>query len=246
LLHKDFYGVVEEFWRGCNVTGWMAYILKEKLKGLKVHLRGWNNDTYGDVDAKINKLVNDISLLDITSEESGISVEEVATRKILFSQLWHLKIGKESIIAQRSRMKWLKDGDTNSRFFHACIKSRTKKNCIRALRLGDDWLETPQLIRNATVEYFTHHFTSDHWNRPNLDGIYFPMLTEVENADLIRPFQMDEIEKVVFESDGNKSPGPDGFNFAFVKAMWYLIKGDVRIMLDQFHGIGALPKSFTS
>jgi hypothetical protein len=48
------------------------------------------------------------------------------------------------------------------------------------------------------------------------------------------------------ECDGNKSPGPDGFNFAFVKAMWSLIKVEIRIMFDQFHGIGTLPKSFTS
>jgi hypothetical protein len=33
-----------------------------------------------------------------------------------------------------------------------------------------------------------------------------------------------EIEAVVKESDGNKSPGPDGFNFGFVKEFWYLIK----------------------
>jgi hypothetical protein len=48
------------------------------------------------------------------------------------------------------------------------------------------------------------------------------------------------------ESDCNKSPGPNGFNFAFVKAMWSLIKGEIRIMFDQFHGIGMLPKSFSS
>jgi hypothetical protein len=28
--------------------------------------------------------------------------------------------------------------------------------------------------------------------------------------------------------------------------MWNLIKGEIRIMLDQFHGIGALPNRFTS
>ncbi|WJX47013.1 hypothetical protein P8452_33752 [Trifolium repens] len=39
LLHKDFKKVVEEFWRGSDLTGWMAYILKEKLKGLKMHIK---------------------------------------------------------------------------------------------------------------------------------------------------------------------------------------------------------------
>ncbi|MCI17629.1 LINE-1 reverse transcriptase like, partial [Trifolium medium] len=82
--------------------------------------------------------------------------------------------------------------------------------------------------------------------RPNLDGIVFPMLSDADNSWLVRPFAMDEIEAVVKECDGNKSPGPDGFNFAFVKALWNLIKGEIRIMFDQFHGIASLPKSFSS
>jgi hypothetical protein len=79
-----------------------------------------------------------------------------------------------------------------------------------------------------------------------LDGIEFPSLGDEENMGLILPFSMEEIETVVMESDSNKSPGPDGFNFAFIKALWSLIKGEIRIMFDQFHGIGTIPMSFTS
>jgi hypothetical protein len=55
---------------------------------------------------------------------------------------------------------------------------------------------------------------------------------------------LEEIEEVVKQSDGNKSPGPDGFNFAFVKKFWELLKGDVRVMFDQFHGNECLPRAF--
>ncbi|MCI27851.1 transposon TX1 putative protein, partial [Trifolium medium] len=143
-------------------------------------------------------------------------------------------------------MRWLQEGDENSRYFHACINSRSKKNFIRALRVGEDWCETPSSIRNAIVEYFKQHFASAHWPRPNLNGIAFPSLMDDDNSWLVLPFGMDEIETVVNECDGNKSPGPDGFNFAFVKALWSVIKGEIRIMFDQFHGIGTLPRSFSS
>jgi hypothetical protein len=168
LLHKDFGGLVENYWKNCNTTGWMAYILKEKLKGLKEHIKGWNKDTYGQVDSKIASLVIDINDLDIRSEVTGLSVGDVERRKSLFAQMWHLKISKASILAQRSRSRWLKDGDENSRYFHACINSRGKKNFIRALRVGDEWFESPPLIRKATVDYFTLHFAADRWNRPKL------------------------------------------------------------------------------
>jgi hypothetical protein len=101
-------------------------------------------------------------------------------------------------------------------------------------------------IRSATVDYFSQHFTSDNWDRPKLDGIAFPRHVDEENRGLVQPFGVDEIEQVVMDSDGNKSPGPDGFNFAFVKSMWSVLKGEIRIMFDQFHGIRTLPKSFTS
>jgi hypothetical protein len=37
-----------------------------------------------------------------------------------------------------------------------------------------------------------------------------------DNNLLTLPFSLEEIHKVVRESDGNKSPGPDDFNFSFL------------------------------
>jgi hypothetical protein len=79
-----------------------------------------------------------------------------------------------------------------------------------------------------------------------LNGVEFPSLLDVDNQWLTRPFGMVEIEEVVKDCDGNKSPGPDGFNFNFVKEMWNCFKGEIRIMFDQFHGIASLPKGFSS
>jgi hypothetical protein len=74
LLHKDFHGLVENFWRSCNYTGWMAFILREKLKALKNCIRLWHKETYGAVDVKIKKLVEDIRELDVKSEQATLSV----------------------------------------------------------------------------------------------------------------------------------------------------------------------------
>jgi hypothetical protein len=246
ILHKDFYKLVEDFWRNCEFTGWMAFILKEKLKGLKGCLRSWNKETFGSVEVKINKLVGDIRDLDVRSEVSGLSAGEVLHRKDLFAEMWKLRMSRESMLTQRSRQTWLREGDSNTRYFHSCITSRNRSNFISALRVGNDWIETPAAIRQETVNYFKRKFCSEDWERPNLDGVSFPSLGESENQWLIRPFELAEIERVIKDCDGNKSPGPDGFNFAFLKAIWNVCKGEIRIMFDQFHGIGSLPKCFSS
>jgi hypothetical protein len=238
--------VVEEGWRGQQVSGWMGFVLKEKFRGLKFILKDWSKVVFGDMDERVKKLIVDIHDLDIKGETHGLSSIEVALRKELFIEFWKLQKYKEANLFQRSRSKWLLQGDANSRFFHGCIKARSRRNSIVALKVDNVWLESPPLIREAVVSFFTNHFMTKTSIRPNIDGVYFPTISPDDNGSLTAPFSLDEIHLVVRQSDGNKCPGPDGFNFAFLKKSWDVIKGELRILFDQFHGIGSLPKSLLS
>jgi hypothetical protein len=197
---------------------------------------------------KLNSLFLHIYLieLDLRGELSGLNLFEVDKRKLLFEEFWRLQKSKEALIFQRSKSKWLTQGDANSKFFHSSIVARSKRNSIVALKDGDVWLESPSQIRDLVVNYFSNHFMAKSSIRPNLDGVNFPSLSLEDNIALTAPFSLDEIHVVVKESDGNKSPGPDGFNFSFLKSCWEIVKGEVRIMFDQFHGIGSLPKCILS
>ena len=48
-------------------------------------------------------------------------------------------------------------------------------------------------------------------------------------------FTEGEVWGVIQKCDGNKAPGPDGFNLNFIKNQWGLIKGDVMKFLSEFH-----------
>jgi hypothetical protein len=245
-VHKDYKKVVEETWRSQTVTGWVGFVLREKLKSIKSRLKVWSKEEFGGMDDRISSLIDEIHDLDVKSEDIGLSDVEVVTRKSKFTNLWNLLKSKEAVLFQRSRSKCLREGDANSKYFHGCVKARAKRNAILALKVGDNWLESPPLVRSAVEEFFANHFLSPVMVRPRLDGVNFPRLTEDDNLGLTAPFSLEEIELVVKESDGNKSPGPDGFNFNFVKDSWDLLKGDIRILFDQFHGNECLPKSFLS
>jgi hypothetical protein len=88
---------------------------------------------------------------------------------------------------------------------------------ISALRSSNGWVEGLNQVRKATVDFFREHFDSEEWKRPTLDGVEFPVLSEENNRSLTALFTLVEIEEVVKASDGSKSPGPDGYNFAFIK-----------------------------
>ena len=171
---------------------------------------------------------------------------EIQERKVKFENFWRLLRAKDSMMVQRSRIKWLREGDANTKFFHNCVKGRASRNQVNAILVDGVWIQSPTEVRRVVVEYFTNHVSTERWERPRLDGVHFDHVSQDDNEGLIAPFTGLEIEKVVQDSDGNKSPGPDEFNFAFMKAYWYLMKDEVRIMFDQFHANEVVPKGFLS
>jgi hypothetical protein len=224
----------------------MSFVLKERLKGLKGVIKRWSKEVYGKPEEKKKRLVEEIKTLDVKSEVEGLTVEEVALRKCRFEELWVVLKSIDASTFQRSRSRWLKEGDSNTKYFHACIKSKSRRNTISALNTSLGWVEGPNGVREATVDFFKNHYSNDVWKRPNLDGIVFPMLSEVDNNHLIAPFSMEEIEEAVMDCDGSKCPGPDGFNLAFIKEFWELMKHEVRILFDQFSGNECLPRCLLS
>ena len=107
-------------------------------------------------------------------------------------------------------------------------------------------MDSPTEVRKAVVDYFKVQLSDTNWERPTLDGVDFATLSSEDNRSLTAPFSLLEIEEVINSSDGSKSPGPNGFNFPFFKHFWYLLKHEIRIMFDQFHGNEKIPKSFLS
>jgi exonuclease III len=174
LRHKDFKEVVSNAWNSQEVSGWMGFILKERLKFLKGVIKLWSKEVYGKPEEKKKRLVEEIKALDLKSEMVGLSVEEVGLRKQLFEELWVVLKSIDASIFQRSRSKWLKEGDSNTKYFHMCVNSKRRANTISALKTPLGWVEGPASIREATVTYFNNHFSNDEWIRPNLDGVTFP------------------------------------------------------------------------
>jgi hypothetical protein len=117
-----------------NMEGWMGHILSVRLRTLKGVIKNWNTATFGEVGAKKKGLVNDILALDLKSEVMGLDDMEVMARKKLFDDLRRILKNIDALNFQRSRSRWLKEGDSNSKFFHNCIKTRKRRNNLTALR----------------------------------------------------------------------------------------------------------------
>lgn len=95
--------------------------------------------------------------------------------------------------------------------------------CFIPCRLVIGGFKRVASVRGEVIRYLTQQFSWEEWERPNLDGVEFPRFGTSDNDFLIALFFVQETERVSLACDGNKSPGPDGFNFAFNKALWPLL-----------------------
>lgn len=125
-------------WGVCN---------EEKLKRLKVDLKVWNKEVFGDVnlyEAEVNKKLQELDEKDNNSELSEPGRIE---RKSLLANLSSNKFKQEAIAFQKARSKWFKQGDMNTKYFHSVIKWRRSNNGINGLMESDVCYEEPEIIK---------------------------------------------------------------------------------------------------
>ncbi|WJX24619.1 hypothetical protein P8452_13705 [Trifolium repens] len=163
LQDASFQDMIRRLWEAQSVTGWMIFVLKERLKGMKITIKEWEKETIGDPRAKKNEMISDILALDTKSEVAGLTPNEVVLRKTKFDQLWSLLKRIDASIFHKSRSKWLKLGDANSAFFHSRMKGRRRINGVTALRTVEGWVKGPMQVRRATVDFFKAHFACEDW-----------------------------------------------------------------------------------
>ena len=52
LKEEGFKEELKQWWEGIQVSGSASFILTEKLKALKLFLRSWNKEVFGQIDSK--------------------------------------------------------------------------------------------------------------------------------------------------------------------------------------------------
>lgn len=65
-------------------------------------------------------------------------------------------------------------------------------------------------------------------------------VSAAENEMFVQPFTEDEAREAIWGCNSSKSPGPDGFNFRFIKEFLDILKEDFLGMLEEFHQNGKL------
>ena len=98
-----------------------------------------------------------------------------------------LRAQEESLWLQRSRVKWLREGDANTKFFHMTTLQRHKRNKVLKIKnVSGDWVDNPNQVRRLVDEHFMNTFRSGgtrNWG--TILDCLTPTVTEEMNAVLM-------------------------------------------------------------
>jgi len=148
----------------------------------------------------------------------------------------------DSLICQKARARWLKNGDLCTRFYHSTLRWRGLRNEVKGVEVGGQWCEEPSTVRFEAKKLFENRFKATRDLGVRLDAVEFKSLSAEENLSLIASFTEKEIRDAVWQCEGTKSPGPDGFNFNFLKKNWEVMKDEVVTAMTLFHDSGCISK----
>ncbi|GKV25423.1 hypothetical protein SLEP1_g34865 [Rubroshorea leprosula] len=131
--HHEFGKMIQSLWNSFQVEGYWGFKCKEKLKALRMHLKQWNKDVFGNIDSQLDEALKNIEAIDIKCEGEDITKDDMLKRKEGIENLWQCLKKKESLWRQKSRASWIKDEDANSRFFHRITNGRRQRNMIHGV-----------------------------------------------------------------------------------------------------------------
>lgn len=98
------------------------------------------------------------------------------------------------------------------------------------------------MLKEKIFSHFQSQFMQTNYQRPTMDGIHFSRISDAENSILMAEFTKEEIKAAVWGCEGNSCPGPDGYNFIFIKRFWNVVGNDFFKMVEDFHRNASLVK----
>jgi len=205
-------------------------LLDHKLRRTAKALQSWSMRTIGSVRSQLFMARELIAQFDKAQESRQLTDSE----HNLHRQLKLISLGlaslARSIERQRSRIRFLKEGDAYTKFFHLQACHRSRKNIIPTFEHQGTWVSEKRAKSDAIFQYF-NDILGKPFQRQHFIVLH-DLLPQVDLSGIDNCFSEQEVWEAVKDLPGDRAPGPDGFNGDFYKAAWPVIKADVLNALN--------------
>lgn len=235
LLHPTFPDLVKSSWDNNKD-------LVSNIKVFTTNAREWNRTVFGHIGQQKRRIERRLVGIQRALEDPTTPSSLSYLEKELQQELHDLCLKEELLWLQKSRSEWIKDGDRNTKYYHAraVIQRRRKKVTMLKNDVGE-WVADSETLKTMAQEYFQRLYqleeTTTH--RYNISGL-FPLIPNALMQALAAPVTMLEVKQAVFDMAPLKSPGIDGLHALFFQSQWDLIGTTVFKEIQQFFQHGHL------
>eukprot|EP00253_Pinus_taeda_P020401 PITA_20401 len=171
----------------------------------------------------------------ITQGRSNVLADQ---EKTLEKELMEKDKQEEMLWKQKSRIRWLKEGEKNTKFFHnTTIQRRMHNNITHIQNEQGAKLEKHEEIEAELLNHFKQVHKEPSIDRSqaiqNITSKIPKLISDQHNQMLLKPIDLQEVESTVKQLKVGKAPGSDGFTSNFFHHFWDLIKNEVWQVVEE-------------
>ncbi|KAL7202667.1 hypothetical protein ACSBR1_034189 [Camellia fascicularis] len=90
LLHPNFSSIIKKSWEESVFTGWTCFVIVMKFRNIKMELKKWNKEVFGNVPFSLKGAQEELYEVDLVAEFRDLVEYEVVRKKEVRRQVWSL------------------------------------------------------------------------------------------------------------------------------------------------------------
>jgi hypothetical protein len=196
-------------------------------------LKSYSDKSIGCIKIQLEIAKEVVHRLEAARDKCTLAAHEESLRQELKLKSLGLASLQHSIVRHQSRLLWLSEGDTPTRFFHVHASARCRKNFIRSFEQNGQTIVDDQLKVDMLFSFFDDVLGAppSRVHDIALDGLDLP---RSDLTGLGARFTEEEVWGVIKALPHDKAPGPDGFSAGFLQSAWDIIRLDLMMAFDVF------------
>nr|GFB24787.1 RNA-directed DNA polymerase, eukaryota [Tanacetum cinerariifolium] len=170
-----------------------------KLEYLKEKIRIWARLHKESLNNRKRILKDELSDLDgVIDKGEGSDVDGHRRREVV-RLIQEVKKVDAIEVAQKAKIKWVIEGDENSRYYHGVLNKKRGRLTIRWVLVDGIWMESPHLVKQEFFEHFKNRFEKPNKSRILLERDFVKRISLEQNDDLEREVSNEEIKRAVWD-----------------------------------------------
>lgn len=243
--HLDLESKIKDWWQ-VSIEGNAMYKVVKKLKNVKDNVKKWNKDCFGNIFTSKATTLLELKEIQDEIQNNGCTNMSRDTEDATLMRYHDIIAKEETYQKQRSRNVWLKEGDSNTKYFHISTLRHKAINRIVQIKVNSRCVVEDDSMRKVAMDFFSNLLAKDQnlniqAQSKLLDSIP-TILGDDQNDHLTAIPSHDEILIAINSFEGNKAPGPDGFLMFFFQMYQHIIGDDVTRAVKEFFGARKLLK----